>query len=154
VAHVVFSIAHNFGDGKIETLDQINDLSNERQQLWRMAHRKKNSADWWARHDRIVAIGKRLERLWATHRNEVAATQVWETLPTDRLNLAQFDDFHARGGGSAWRIEDETAYSPHWMTIEQGVRDNQYAHYLKKPTGRRAIAPKTRPKPVKTLQWA
>jgi len=122
-----------------------------------VAGEHKFSDKWWKQHERIIAIGKQLERLWATHRNEIAANQVWEVLPTDRINLATFDDFHSRNsGGSAseWRIEDEALFERRWMSVEEGIRDNQYAQYLKKPTKKRFVAPAQRPDLRKKAQPA
>lgn len=59
----------------ISTLDQINALSDERQQLWRKAGQNKFSDQWWGQHDRIIAIGKQLDQLWHIHRLELAGTR-------------------------------------------------------------------------------
>jgi hypothetical protein len=92
----------------------------------------------------MIAIGKQLEKLWATHRNEIAANQVWEVLPTDRIHLATFDDFHSRRAlvdkPTTWLVNDEGV----WIKAETWMQAN-HPICLKKPTIKRFVAPKQRP---------
>lgn len=128
----------------VEILVKIQDLSNERQELWRIAHRDKFSRDWWKRHDRIEVIGKQLARLWHMHRIELADAADKQPDIMDRLSSEYFDDYREHVGWyhlSDWRIEDE-AYAQHrYMSVEEGFADNRYSHNLKKQTKKHAKRP-------------
>lgn len=107
-----------------------------------MAHRDKFSHDWWKRHDRIEAIGKQLNRLWDMRRLELAGTP--NEIAVDRITDGHFDDYRERAGEDrigVWRIQDETAYDSHWMTIEHGLLENRVANTLKNPSRKQTAKP-------------
>lgn len=125
-------------------LDQIQALSNERQQLWRVAHRDKFSHGWWKRHDRIEVIGKVLNRLWHMHRIELAKAADHQSIAIDRMASEYFDEFRERAGvepDGIWRIEDETNHHRRYMSIDEGFADNLKGKYLKKQTQKRSKRP-------------
>lgn len=126
-------------------LDQIQALSNERQQLWRCAHRDKFSPAWWKRHNRIEAIGKQLDRLWHLRRVELAGSQEWQTSEVDRMAADHYEDYRSRVGWyhlSDWRIEDESNPQRRYMSVAEGLRENQYSRYVERsPGGKHANKP-------------
>jgi hypothetical protein len=137
-------------------LDQIQALSNERQQLWRIAHRDKFSPNWWNRHDRIATIGKHLDRLWHMHRVEMADGQGQPNI-LDRIAGDHFEDYREHVGWyhiSDWRIEDEASPHRRYMSVADGFQDNQYANYLKKPTKKLSSKPNVGARQRKRMQTA
>lgn len=58
------------GSTDTSTLDQINQLSNERQRLWRLAGKQKLKPE---QRGRIKDINLTLQQLWNCHRAEVAS---------------------------------------------------------------------------------
>lgn len=71
------------------TLELINQLSNERQSLWRLAGRQKLTCD---QVDRIQTINSEVNRLWIQHRTELAGSHT-RLQPEDRLHTDVFRDF-------------------------------------------------------------
>lgn len=111
-------------------LDQILALSNERQQLWRIAHRDKFSSSWWKRHNRIEVIGKQLVRLWHVHRVEMSGYREWQPVEVNRMASDVFDDYRQRAGSDVdgvWRIEDEASHQHRYISVAEGLRDNKRA---------------------------
>lgn len=133
------------GASVVTILGEIQALSNERQQLWRIAHRDKFSRDWWKRHDRIEVIGKQLNRLWNMHRIELAKAEDQQSTALDPLASDYFEDFREHVGWyhvTDWRIEDETNDQRRYMSVMEGLIDNRYSNDMKKPTKKRNKRPK------------
>lgn len=74
-----------------DTLQQIHALSEERQQLWRLAAKKKLTPEQWERCFRIIP--KQLEQLWHVHRNDLAIASKPQKPTRDSVSKALFDDY-------------------------------------------------------------
>lgn len=65
-------------------------MSDERQRLWRLLEKGKFSDVWWDRRERVISIAKQLERLWHTHRLELAGTRQQHVI---RIQEDLFSDY-------------------------------------------------------------
>lgn len=75
----------------------------------------------------------------------------------DRVAGDHFEDYREHAGWyhvTDWRVEDEANHQRRYMSVAEGLRDNQYEYYLKKPTKKLSAKPNVGARQRKKMQTA